>query len=36
MEALQNASQTYIEEGIQLLELAQNAGFLFIKQSAHE
>ncbi len=36
MEALQNASQTYIEEGIQLLELAQNAGFLFMKQSAHE
>ena len=36
MESLQNASQTYIEEGIQLLELAQNAGFLFMKQSAHE
>ena len=34
--ALQNASQTYIEEGIQLLELAQNAGFLFVKQSAHK
>lgn len=36
MESLQNASQTYIEEGIQLLELGQNAGFLFMKQSAHE
>ncbi|MBK9584578.1 MAG: hypothetical protein IPO55_01475 [Alphaproteobacteria bacterium] len=36
MESLQNASQNYIEEGIQLLELAQNAGFLFMKQSAHE
>jgi site-specific DNA recombinase len=36
MEALQNASQAYIEEGIQLLELAQNAGFLFMKQSVHE
>ncbi|PJB72082.1 MAG: hypothetical protein CO093_03745 [Alphaproteobacteria bacterium CG_4_9_14_3_um_filter_47_13] len=36
MDKLQNASQTYIEEGIQLLELAQNAGFLFMKQSAHE
>ncbi len=36
MESPQNASQTYIEEGIQLLELAQNAGFLFVKQFAHE
>ena len=36
MDMLQNASQSYIEEGIQLLELAQNAGFLFMKQSAHE
>lgn len=36
MDTLQNASQSYIEEGIQLLELAQNAGFLFMKQSAHE
>jgi site-specific DNA recombinase len=36
MEALQKASQAYIEEGIQLLELAHNAGFLFVKQSSHE
>ena len=36
IETLQNASQSYIEEGVQLLELAQNAGFLFMRQDAHE
>jgi site-specific DNA recombinase len=36
IQSLHNADQTYIEEGVQLLELAQNAGFLFMKQSAHE
>ena len=36
IETLQNASQSYIEEGVGLLELAQNAGFLFMKQDAHE
>ncbi len=36
IENIQNASQTYIEEGVLLLELAKNAHSLFMKQSAHE
>ena len=36
IQSLQNASQCYINEGIQLIELAQNAYSLFISQSAHE
>jgi hypothetical protein len=32
----QDANQTYLEEGIQLLELAQKAGTLFRKQSPEE
>ena len=35
-EQLENASQSYITEGIQLLELVQNAYDLFIKQPASE
>lgn len=36
IETLQNASQCYIKQGIQLLELAQNAALLFVKQPTHE
>lgn len=36
IESLQQASQSYINEGVQLLELAQNAYVLFVKQPAHE
>lgn len=36
VENLQDASQSYIDEGIQILELAQNACALFERQSAHE
>jgi site-specific DNA recombinase len=36
VESLQQASQSYINEGVQLLELAKNAYVLFAKQSAHE
>lgn len=36
IEKLQQASQSYINEGIQLLELAQNAEFLFVKQTPKE
>lgn len=36
IEQLGTASQNYMNEGIQLLELVQNAHKLFAKQSAHE